>query len=462
MKRSQGWCSLAVVGSLLCGAPPSHLLAEEVAVCEEATCADGDAACESASENAEGQPEANATGANATHKQSKIIDINGHGLPETSVLCFCLLGDDKLLAGCQGSTNEIRVFDRSGEYVTSIELPVKPEAINVAPDGSLLAAGEGKLLRLTADGEILMETDSPHAAALLENKDQLREQVVQQHKQQAASLPQMLAAYDQAIESLNKQLEEMEDEEQKASMEEMLVLYEDAKAQLSEQFGDQAEPEELTEEKIAELVNSALQYKMAVASISASEEAVFIATLASVGYGFDVWRTDGEFADAAKIVSDLSGCCGQMDVQANDKGVFVAENSKKRVCRFDGDGKLICEWGKSSEDVDGFGSCCNPMNLAFGPDGVVYTAEDTTGRIKRYSPEGELLSVVGAAEVVPGCKKVSIGVDSVGDQVYMLDITRNHVVVLSRVLPDPTAPLASVEESSSVASQWLRLFGFGR
>ena len=66
------------------------------------------------------------------------------------------------------------------------------------------------------------------------------------------------------------------------------------------------------------------------------------------------------------------------------------------------------------------------MNLAFGADGVVYTAEDTTGRIKRYTPDGKLLSVVGAADVVPGCKKVSIGVDRTGDRVYMLDITRNQ------------------------------------
>jgi hypothetical protein len=89
------------------------------------------------------------------------------------------------------------------------------------------------------------------------------------------------------------------------------------------------------------------------------------------------------------------------------------------------------------------------MNLAFGTDGSVYTAEDTTGRIKRYSVDGELLSVVGAADVVPGCKKVSIGVDATGDRVYMLDITRNNVAVLSRVLPDPTGPISEAEVAES-------------
>jgi hypothetical protein len=59
--------------------------------------------------------------------------------------------------------------------------------------------------------------------------------------------------------------------------------------------------------------------------------------------------------------------------------------------------------------------------------------------------------------VVPGCKKVSIGVDSTGDRVYMLDITKNNVAVLTRVLPDPEAPLA--EAASSNRGGILSFFG---
>jgi hypothetical protein len=335
----------------------------------------------------------------------------------------------------------------------------------VAPDGTILVAGEGTLLRLTADGKIMSEADAPHAAALRESKDSLREEVIEQHKQQAQALPQMLKAYDEAMATLEEQLKGLADDDsaaaQRKTLEETLAMYKQAKDQLAEQFGEQEEPAELTEEKIAELIESSLQYKMAVASISATDDAVFIASRAPVGYGYDVWRTTTEFADAEKIVSGLSGCCGQMDVQACKNGVFVAENSRKRVRRFDAEGKSVCDWGKSSEGVDGFGSCCNPMNLAFGADGTVYTAEDTTGRIKRYSPDGKLLSVVGAADVVPGCKKVSIGVDATGDRVYMLDITRNNVAVLSRVLADPTGPIVDPEESGGGAGGLLRLLGFG-
>jgi hypothetical protein len=404
----------------------------------------------------------NSTGANPTHKQSSLIDINGHGLPEATVLCFCLMGDDQLLAGCEGSANEIRIFGKDGSYSSSIELAVKPEAINVAPGNTILVAGQGKLLRLSAEGEVLVEAGSPHGDALRENKAELREDVIKQHAQQAEMLPQMLQAYDSAIEQLEKQIEDLDDGAEKTTMEDTLTLYQDAKSQLADQFGEQAEPEELTEEKIAELVEASLQYKMSIASISATAEAVFIACRAPAGYGYDVWRTDADFQDGEKIITGLSGCCGQMDVQVCDEGVFVAENSHSRVRRFDTEGKSICDWGKSSEGVDGFGGCCNPMNLAFGADGSVYTAEDTTGRIKRYSSDGELLSVVGAADLVPGCTKVSIGVDSTGDQVYMLDISRNHVAVMSRVLPDPTEPIADAGVSDSMAKRLLRLIGVGR
>ena len=54
---------------------------------------------------------------------------------------------------------------------------------------------------------------------------------------------------------------------------------------------------------------------------------------------------DDKFESPTKIVKELSGCCGQMDVKASKDGIFVAENSQHRVCRFDRDGKAIAKWG---------------------------------------------------------------------------------------------------------------------
>ena len=148
-----------------------------------------------------------------------------------------------------------------------------------------------------------------------------------------------------------------------------------------------------------------------------------------LGYGFEVWRMDDNFENAKKIVTDLSGCCGQMDCKANKDGLFVAENSKHRVCHFDRDGKSMGAFGESARSgLEGFGSCCNPMNVAFGPENAVYTAEDDTGRIKRYSEDGKLLGLVGSVELKPGCKNCSISVSKDGSTVYMLDITRNFII----------------------------------
>ena len=71
------------------------------------------------------------------------------------------------------------------------------------------------------------------------------------------------------------------------------------------------------------------------------------------------------------------------------------------------------------------------MNVTFGRGGDVYTAESNTGRIKRFSKDGKFLAYVGDVKLVPGCKNVSIAVSPDGDTVYMLDITRGHIVVMT-------------------------------
>ena len=233
--------------------------------------------------------------------------------------------------------------------------------------------------------------------------------------------------------------------------EQMKSQYEQVKTQWDEMVA-QNKPKELTDEEIDQLVEDSIKYKTQASSISATDDNVFLATRAAVGYGFEIWKMDADFAGGKQIVSQLSGCCGQMDVKANANGLFVAENSKHRVCRFDRDGKQICNWGHGARSgIEGFGSCCNPMNVAFGPGDVVYTAEDNTGRIKRYSPDGELLGLVGSVELVPGCKNCSIAVSSDGTRVYMLDITRGHIVRMEPYTPgEAPAPTAEDEEEPPV------------
>ena len=214
-----------------------------------------------AEDEASAKPES--TGANPTHRQSSLININADGLAQATAECFCLTADDRLLAACSGAASQIRVFKPSGEFVIAHDLPVSPEAINVAPDGTILVAGEGYLLRLSAEGKVLANVKSPHAAALRASEEQIRKDAIEQYKQQREVLPQMLESYDTAIKSLEEQIAELEKRtDVRAELDankQMLETYKQARQQITDQYGEQGgKTTELTDAHVAELVKSAI------------------------------------------------------------------------------------------------------------------------------------------------------------------------------------------------------------
>jgi hypothetical protein len=426
-----------------------------------------------------------------THRQTAIISGNVEGQPQTTLTCFCLTPDNRILAGCAGQSGEIRVFDNAGKFVEKWSVPVKPEAIFVRADGTIFIAGEGQVAQLNPAGRVLLQKEAPHVAALNENPEKLREQIVAQAKQRADMMARQTQQFDQMIErsdkeiaSLKEQLAALQESAEEAAesgedaeadqtpqtsarskarqkqLERRIAMheqrkqqYEAVKAQWAE-IAKQNPAAELTEEQIDQQVKAALVQKVQASSISATEDDVYLATRAAVGYGFQIWRTDSQFENGTSIVSELRGCCGQMDVKANSNGVYVAENARHRVCRYDREGSLVTAWGEGARSgLEGFGSCCNPMNVAFGPDDVVYTAEDNTGRIKRYSPDGKLLGLVGSVDLVPGCKNVSIAVSGDGTRVYMLDITRNHIVRMDEQAERETVPATEGDKTAAPKAQ---------
>jgi hypothetical protein len=361
----------------------------------------------------------------ATHEQTATIKVAAEDKP-LPLQTFCLDAAGNILAGLGNGEGEIRVLDADGEFLRSWKTPVTPEALNVAPDGAVLVAGGGKLLKYDREGRLLLEKESPHAASIKENAAKIREDVINQFKQRSQVYAQQIELYEAEIKKL-KANGELSDLDQRR-----VAAYERNIEALRRYVAQNADNQP-SDEQIEQQVAAMSAYKLKFSSISASGNDVFVAVPAMVGYGYDIWRMSDTLDDAKNIVTGLRGCCGQMDVQCNADGVFVAENSRHRVCRYDRDGELITTWGqRATEGVVGFGSCCNPMNVAFGPGGDVYTAESTTGRIKRYSPSGELLGLVGNVDLVPGCKKVSIAVSRDVSRVYMLDMTRTHIVLMTR------------------------------
>lgn len=61
---------------------------------------------------------------------------------------------------------------------------------------------------------------------------------------------------------------------------------------------------------------------------------------------------------------------------------------------YNSNGDLIESWDKASMDIDGFTGCCNPAQFTTLSDGRFVTSEKGMMRIKIYSKEGELESVV--------------------------------------------------------------------
>lgn len=128
-----------------------------------------------------------------------------------------------------------------------------------------------------------------------------------------------------------------------------------------------------------------------------------------------------------------------MDIQCCDGELYVAENSRHCVRRFDREGAEIVSFGQSDRTgVNGFEGCCNPMNLRPCGNGEILTAESGVGLIKRYSAEGEYLGLLADVDLVGGCKHVAIATTPDQSRLFMLDVTRSTICVLDQVTSDAT------------------------
>jgi sugar lactone lactonase YvrE len=142
------------------------------------------------------------------------------------------------------------------------------------------------------------------------------------------------------------------------------------------------------------------------------------------------------------LAEGLRGCCQHCDIIFRDGILYLAENAAFRVVRCDADGNVLTKWGsKGRGELERFGSCCNPMNLAFDADGVLYTGESGMGRVKRYTTEGQFLGLVGyldterfnrGSRLAAACCYFPLAVTPDGGRVYVADVKDNVIRVLDR------------------------------
>ncbi len=200
----------------------------------------------------------------------------------------------------------------------------------------------------------------------------------------------------------------------------------------------------VSEESKRRAKSSKVSVRLRVSGIAVTGRDVFVA----FGSGWSLLSTSKLFRFNRKlrkpklVAEGMRGCCQRCDIVAGKDGLYLAENSAHRVVHYNRRGKVLGKWGKRSRtELEGFGACCNPMNLAFDSQGVLYTAESGLYRVKRYSTQGEFLGLVGyvgsdrferAGPHAAACSNIAIAVTPDGSRVYVMDYKNKLIRVLQK------------------------------
>ncbi len=393
-----------------------------------------------------------------THKQVRTIRPMHNGQP-IHLNTYCLSPSGDILA-CVGGSNYtyepdgqggyrsiqslsqtfVQVYSPEGELKAEWAVPFKPTAINVAPDRTIFVAGEGKLARLSPQGEVLTTADIPQEG----DPEKLRQEAIAKAREQQA---ECIARLEKQIEFAQQQAEKIRavpEAERTKSQAARLQAYE-RQVELY-----QAQIKSLQEQQI-EVAISAVSRSGVVTGLAVSDRHLFVCTGSSSGAGYDVIRCDFDFQNPKRVLTGLRGCCGQMDIQALGERLVVAENTKFQVALHDPDGQPLKAFGgRDRTGGAGFGSCCNPMNVRCCANGEILTAESSIGDIKRFSADGKLLAYIGRAKISGGCKHVAIDWDPQLDRYYMMNVADNSICVL---VPLSEAPEFTAEELAAKAAR---------
>jgi hypothetical protein len=346
--------------------------------------------------------------------------------------------------------SEVRVYDATGKLAEQWAVGFSAQAINTAPDGTVVVGGDGRVARFDAGGKKLLESESPQMTYISKNPEEMRARAKEQLESDRATYAEQVKQYEDQLKELKASKKNAKDEKESKTEKKP----KNAKEDEDEDEGDavdlnapmqneqtlkvfinayKQQLKSLEARTIDQVLQQVLGRAKRIHAISADDKNVFVTCPAMAGYGYGVWRTDTQFAQAKEIVKSLSGCCGQMDVQCRNGELYVCENSRHRVVKFDSDGKELAHFGKHDREGEGenFGGCCNPMNLCFNKDGNLYVSE-SNGSVKHFTTAGKYLGVVGVANVQPGCKNSCVAVTADDSRLFYIDIEKSQIIVLAR------------------------------
>ena len=385
----------------------------------------------------------------STHKQAAKIKVSGKGGQQLRTFCvnnagtiYGIVGPERPYGDVsltdKNNKAEIRVLDEDGKEQGNWPVPFAAQAIAVAPNGTVVVAGNGRIAKYDNSGKLLLETDVPHVIRVLNKPEALQEEA-------EANLEESKEQYEVQLKQVNETLVPMKEELEKLEAvaesgqtpkdtRRIKALKNSIRSQEAVNKANLQYYKQRGERKLDVVVKELTGRLKTINALAVTDEDVFIASGVTRGYGYAVWRTNFDFDGGKQIVSGLSGCCGQMDIRCCDDGVYVAENSRKRVLHFDREGKKLAQWGEGDRNGSAgakFGGCCNPMNLCLSTGGELLTAE-SEGFVKRFTKDGQFLGIVGHAKVSGGCKNVAIGISPNGEKVYFYDRQESTIVVLNK------------------------------
>jgi hypothetical protein len=258
----------------------------------------------------------------------------------------------------------------------TLPLEIKPGAICTAKDGSILVAGDGKVLKLDAAGKVLASAESPVAKETV---------------------------------TITKETEEM--------VKEMCQ-------QTKRPF----------KEELARMKTSLEKRRSEVTGLAVTDQDLFMVVPAPSDFTFRVYRFSTALQEPKLVVEKLRGCCGQMDIQAHDGKLLIPHNARHSVETRDRDGKELSKFGKAGKvKATDFGGCCEPKNLRVLANGDILAAESGPPTcIKRFSADGKFKEVVALVNNSKGeCVRVTVEMSPDGSQYYMLDTTRDAIRVFT-------------------------------
>lgn len=302
-----------------------------------------------------------------TCREVDLIQIGDKKKPGT-LRNFCLNAEGNILA-CFGKA--IRVYSPKGELLKTMPLEIQPGAICVTKDGSIFAAGDGRVLKLDATGKVLASGVSPVA----------NEPVV-----------------------ITKEIEEM--------------------------LKQSGRP--IKEER--ERMRTSLETRRKdAAGLAATEQDVFMAVGAPSDFSYRVYRFNHALENPKLVVEKLRGCCGQMNIQSHGDNLWIPHNARHQVESRDREGKELSKFGKAGKvKPSDFGGCCEPKCMRVLPNGEVLAAESGPPTcIKRFSATGKFIEVIAAVETKGDCVRVTVEMSPDGTRYYLLDTTRDAIRVFA-------------------------------